>query len=605
LAGLETYALIGNTRSAALVSRDGSIDWLCLPRFDAESCFAALLDDEKGGCWRISSDYEVRSIERSYRKDSLVLETVFKTARGTVALLDCMPLEADDLEDPRQIRPLDAVLRVVRGITGTVRLSMQFTPRFDYGAVAPWVRTEGDVVVAAGGGDALELRGETALELDGSSARAQFDVSEGEDIAFLASYRPTHAELDHDASPSDWEELVERTDVFWRGHASRCAYDGNWRDEVVRSLLTLKALTYSPTGGIVAAATTSLPELIGGVRNWDYRYCWLRDATFVLESLLEHGYKAEAREWHDWLLRAIGGDPDDIQVMYGVTEERLLIENELDWLHGYEGSRPVRIGNDAARQFQLDQYGEVMDLFRVARRAGIDPERAWALQRELVEFVATHWREPDNGFWEIRAKPQHFVHSKVMAWLAVDRAVEAVEKDGKDGPADSWRQLRDEIREDVLTSGCSTERGCFVSFYGADEVDASLLRLPLVGFLPADDTRIRATIEAIENDLVHDGLVQRYRSGKIDDGLPPGEGTFFICTFWLAQCLLLLGRYQDAERVFTRAIELRNDVGLLSEQYSVSEKRLVGNFPQALSHVALATTAAALTKSLRDQGSQT
>jgi len=597
LARLETYALIGNTSSAGLVSLEGSIDWLCLPRFDAESCFAALLDDERGGCWRIAPDYKLLSTERSYREDSLVLETVFKTARGTVTLVDCMPLETDDLEDPRQIRPFDAVLRVVRGITGTVRMTTEFSPRFDYGAVTPWVREEGEVVVAAGGGDALELRGETPLELDGSTVRAHFDVSGGEDVAFIASYRPTHAEPRHNRWPSDWEELVEGTDAFWRGQASRCAYDGKWRDDVVRSLLVLKALTYSPTGGIIAAPTTSLPEVIGGARNWDYRYGWLRDATFVLEVLLEHGYAEEAREWHDWLLRAIGGDPDDIQVMYGVTEERLLIENELDWLHGYEGSRPVRVGNDAARQFQLDQYGEVMDFFRSARRAGIDPERAWPLQRALVEFVATHWRDPDNGFWEIRAKRQHFVHSKVMAWVAIARAVEAVEEYGKDGPVERWQRLRDEIRDEVLSKGYSTKRGCFVSFYGADEVDASLLRLPLVGFLPADDDRMRATIEAIQSDLVHDGLVRRYRSGKFDDGLPPGEGTFFLCTFWLAQCLLLLGRHEDAERVFMRAIELRNDVGLQSEQYSVSRRRLVGNFPQALSHVALATTAAAFVRS--------
>jgi GH15 family glucan-1,4-alpha-glucosidase len=605
LAGLEAYALIGNTRSAALVALDGSIDWLCLPRFDSESCFAALLDDNRGGCWRIAPDYKLRSIERSYRNDSLVLETVFKTARGTVTLLDCMPLGADDPEDPRQIRPLDAVLRVVRGITGTVRLSMEFSPRFDYGSVAPWVRAEGDIVVAAGGGDALELRGETPLELDGSTVRAHFDVAEGEDVAFIASYRPTHAEVGHDASPSDWEALIERTDAFWREHASRCAYDGKWRDEVVRSLITLKALTYSPTGGIVAAPTTSLPELIGGTRNWDYRYCWLRDATFVLDVLLEHGYKEEASAWHDWLLRAIGGDPDDIQVMYGVTEDRLLFENEVDWLGGYEDSRPVRVGNAATRQFQLDQYGEVMDLFRAARRAGIDPEEAWPLQRELVEFVAAHWRDPDNGFWEIRGEPRHFVHSKVMAWVAVDRAIEAVREHRKDGPVESWQKLHDEIREDVLSKGYSAKRGCFVSVYGGDEVDASLLRLPLVGFLPADDHRMRATIAAVEEDLMEDGLVRRYRSGNYDDGLPTGEGAFFLCTFWLAQCLDLLGRHDDAEEVFMQAIELRNDVGLLSEQYSASRERFLGNFPQALSHVALVTTATALTKSLRDEGSQT
>jgi GH15 family glucan-1,4-alpha-glucosidase len=471
---------------------------------------------------------------------------------------------------------------------------MEFSPRFDYGSVAPWVREESKMVVAAGGGDALDLRADAELEIRGSTACARFEVAEGEDFAFIASYRRTHADARSDHSPSDWKGLVERTDAFWRGVASRCSYDGPWRDEVVRSLITLKALTYSPTGGIVAAATTSLPELIGGARNWDYRYCWLRDATFVLEALLEYGYKEEASDWHDWLLRAIGGDPAHIQVMYSVTEDRLLFENELDWLCGYEGSRPVRIGNAATRQFQLDQYGEVMDLFRAARGAGIDPEMAWPLQRRLVDFVASHWREPDNGFWELRAERRHFVHSKVMAWVAVDRAVEAVRQHGKEGSLESWEQLRDEIHEDVLTKGFNEERGCFVSFYGGDDVDASLLRLPLVGFLPADDARMRATIAAIETDLVDDGLVRRYRSEQFDDGLPAGEGAFFLCTFWLAQCLHLLGRLDDAERVFTRAVELRNDVGLLSEQYGVSSKRLLGNFPQALSHVALATTAALL-----------
>jgi GH15 family glucan-1,4-alpha-glucosidase len=592
---IEDYALIGNTRSAGLVSKAGSIDWLCLPRFDSESCFAALLDREKGGHWRIAPEEKPRSIERFYREDSLVLETTFETAGGTALLLDCMPLEEDEIER-HQIQPFDAVLRVVRGVRGTVPMVMEFSPRFDYGAVAPWVRAESEMVVAAGGGDALDLRADPELEIRGSVACSRFEVSEGEDVAFIVSYRQTHAEVPVESSPADWEELVERTDAFWRDFASRCSHDGPWRNEVVRSLIILKALTYSPTGGIVAAATTSLPELVGGTRNWDYRYCWLRDAAFALEVLLEHGYKEEASDWHDWLLRAIGGDPDDIQVMYGVTEDRLLFENELDWLSGYEDSQPVRIGNAATRQFQLDQYGEVMDLFRAARRAGIDPEKAWPLQRELVEFVAEHWREPDNGFWEIRAEPQHLVHSKVMAWVAVDRAVEAVREHGKDGSRASWEQLRDEIREDVLAKGFNEERGCFVSVYGGDEVDASLLRLPLVGFLPADEERMRATIEAIETDLVEDGLVRRYRSDKFDDGLPAGEGALFLCTLWLAQCLQLLGRFDDAERVFMRAVELRNDVGLLSEQYGVSSKRLLGNFPQALSHVALATTAAILSK---------
>ena len=593
MARIESYALIGNTRSCALVSSDGSIDWLCLPRFDSASCFGALLDGDKGGYWRIAPEGEPRSIERSYRQDSLVLETTFETAGGAAVLVDCMPILEEDYEQ-YQIQPFDAIVRVVRGIRGTVQMAMEFRPRFDYGAVTPWVRLKGEAVVATGGGDALDLRADAELEIHGAAARARFEVSEGDEVAFIVAYRKTHADPPREHSPSDWKELVERTDAFWRGLASRVSYDGKWRDEVVRSLLTLKALTYSPTGGIIAAATTSLPELIGGIRNWDYRYCWLRDATFVLDVLLQHGYKKEGRDWHDWLVRAIGGDPNDIQVMYGVLEDRIFFENEADWLGGYEGSRPVRIGNAASRQFQLDQYGEVMDLFRDARRAGIDPPEAWPLQRELVEFVAEHWREPDHGIWEVRAERQQFVYSKVMAWVAVDRAVEAVEEHGKDGTVDRWRQLRDEIREDVLAKGFNEERGCFVSVYGGEEVDASLLRLPLVGFVPADDERMRATIDAIETDLVDDGLVRRYRTEKYYDGLPREEGAFFVSTFWYADCLHLLGRVDGAERVFMRAIELRNDVGLLSEAYGVDSKRLLGNFPQALSHVALARTAAVL-----------
>lgn len=596
MARLEDYALIGNTHSAALVSLEGSIDWLCLPRFDAESCFAALLDADRGGRWRIAPDHQVRSVARSYRPDSLVLETTFKTTRGTVTLVDSMPLESGDPDDPRGIRPGGSVLRVVRGVTGNVAMTMEFTPRFDYGVVTPWVHEEGETVVCAGGGDALDLRAETPLELDGATARARFDVSEGEEVAFIASYRRAHVDVRTEPSPGDWKDLVARTDEFWRAWAGRAVYHGKWRDEVVRSLLTLKALTYSPTGGIVGAPTTSIPEIIGSSRNWDYRYCWLRDATFALEVLLEHGYKGEAEEWHDWLLRAVGGDPEDLQVMYGIGEERLLIEHDLEWLAGYEGSRPVRIGNAAARQFQLDQYGEVMDFFHEARRAGIDPERAWELQRRLLDFVEQHWQEPDNGFWELRARRRQFVYSKVMAWVAVDRAVTAVQEHGKEGPVERWEELREAIRTQVLAKGYSAKRGCFVSAYGSEEVDASLLRLPLVGFLPADDARLRATIEAVERDLVKDGLVRRYRSGKIRDALPPGEGIFFLCTFWLVRCLLLLGRTEEAAELFARAVGLRNDVGLLSEQYSVSKKRLVGNFPQAISHFALLAAANDLSK---------
>ena len=592
---IEAYALIGNTRSCALVAPDGSIDWLCLPRFDSSSCFGALLDRDKGGHWRIAPEHEPRSVRRSYRKDSLVLETTFETEDGAAVLLDFMPVLKEDLK-PHKIPPFDAVVRVVQGVKGTVPMAMEFRPRFGYGAVTPWARLEGETVVATGGGDALDLRADTELEICATAACSAFEVSEGESVAFIASYRQTHANPTRDSSPAEWQELVDRTDAYWRDLAGRCSYDGKWRDEVVSSLLTLKALTYSPSGGIVAAATTSLPESLGGNRNWDYRYGWVRDAAFVLDALLEHGYKDEARAWHDWLLRAIGGDPNDVQVMYGITEHRLLFENELDWLDGYEGSRPVRIGNAAAKQFQLDQYGEVMDLFRNARRAGIDPAEAWPLQRALVEFVDTHWREPDNGIWEVRTERQHFVHSKVMAWVAVDRAIDACEKQGKDGPIRYWRGLRDAIRDDIMANGLNADRSRFVSVYGGDEVDASLLRLPMVGFLPADDTRMRLTIEAIEKDLVEEGLVRRYRSEKFDDGLPPSEGAFFVCTFWLAECLHRLGRFDDAERVFTRAVELRNDVGLLSEQYGVSSQRFLGNFPQALSHVALARTAAILSK---------
>ncbi len=593
MARIEEYALIGDTHSAALVSRAGSIDWLCLPRFDSGSCFAALLDEERGGRWLIAPE-ESSTTHRAYRRDSIVLESVFETDSGSVKLIDCMPLadKAGD-DDPRAIDPEGAVIRAVVGITGSVRMGMEYAPRFDYGSTQPWVHEEDGVLEAAAGPDAIDLIADVALEVDDTTVRATFDVAEGEEAVFVALYRAAHAPLRVSPTPRDWRELVERTDRYWQRWASRCEQKGRWRDEVVRSLLTLKAMTYSPTGGIVAAATTSLPEKPDGSRNWDYRYCWLRDATLVLEVLLHQGYRGEAVEWHDWLMRAIGGDPDELRNMYSITGERRIVESELPWLSGFEGARPVRTGNGAFNQFQLDVFGEVMDLFHAARRAGIDPEHAWTFQTSLVEEVIGRWREPDNGFWEIRKPRRHYVHSKVMAWVALDRAIRAVES-GKEGPVDRWKAQREEIRSEVLERGVSQKRGCFVMSYGTEELDACLLRLPLVGFVEATDDRMLTTLEAIEEDLVTDRLVRRYRSGKVPDDLPSGEGAFFLCTFWYVCCLVLGGRHSDAKEVFESALSKGNDVGLFSEQYSAQRRRLVGNFPQAFSHFSMITAALAL-----------
>jgi GH15 family glucan-1,4-alpha-glucosidase len=593
LAGIEEYALIGDTHSAGLISRAGSLDWLCLPRFDSGSCFAALLDEKRGGRWLIAPE-QISTVHRAYREDSMVLESIFETASGSVKLVDCMPLadkKGDD--DPRAIAPERAVIRAVIGISGSVRIRMEYAPRFDYGSTQPWFHDENGVLEAAAGPDAIDLITDVPLEVDESTIRATFDVAEGEEAAFVALYRPAHEPLRASPTPRDWHELVDRTDRFWREWASRCEHKGRWRDEVARSLLTLKAMTYSPTGGIVAAATTSLPEKPGGSRNWDYRYCWLRDATLVLEVLLDQGYRGEAVEWHDWLMRAIGGDPDELQNMYAITGERRIEERELPWLSGYEGARPVRIGNEAYGQFQLDVFGEVMDLFHAARRVGIDPDHAWMFQTKLVEEVTGRWREPDNGFWEIRKPKRHYVHSKVMAWVALDRAIRAVEV-GKEGPIDRWKAQRDEIRSEVLKRGISRKQGCFVMSYGTEELDACLLRLPLVGFVEATDDRMLSTLEAIESDLVTEGLVRRYRSGKVSDDLPSGEGAFFLCTFWYVCCLVLAGRESDAEKVFENALAKGNDVGLFSEQYSAQSRRLVGNFPQAFSHFSMITAALAL-----------
>jgi GH15 family glucan-1,4-alpha-glucosidase len=593
---IEDYAFLGDTHSAALVSKDGSIDWLCLPRFDSGACFAAVLDPLRGGHWRIAPASCEFTVERTYRDESLVLETVFSTIDGRFRVTDCLPIEqGGETADPRRVHTHDVFVRVVEGLEGHADVAMEFAPRFDYGGITPWIRTHGRGLEAVGGPSALDLQATVPLQQRDNCARAAFTVETGDRAMFLARSHPSHLnppDLDV-AADCDW--LIERTDRFWRDWAARCTYHGRWRPEVIRSLIVLKALTYSPTGGIVAAPTTSLPEEIGGVRNWDYRYCWLRDATFTLEVLLDHGYTAEAEEWRDWLLRAVAGDPGELQIMYGVRGERRLTELELPWLSGYENSKPVRIGNGAVDQFQLDVYGEVMDALHSATRAGNEPvAEAWGLQRSIVDFVCEHWTSPDEGIWEVRSGRQHFVHSKVMAWVAADRGISMVENFGREGDVDYWKTVRFEIREEVLSRGFDGRRGHFKRSYTDSSLDASLLVMPLVGFIDANDPRMVATIEGVQRDLVVDGLVRRYRTTPDADGLPGDEGAFLMCSFWLVDCLELIGRHEQAERLFERLVSLSNDLGLLAEQYDPRDGRLLGNFPQAFSHVALATSALGL-----------
>ncbi|UQU64435.1 glycoside hydrolase family 15 protein [Couchioplanes caeruleus] len=584
---IEDYAIIADTQTAALVGRDGSIDWLCVPRFDSGAIFAALLGTEENGHWTIAPAGEATAVRRRYRDDTLVLETEFETADGVVRLIDFMP--------PRGEAP--DVVRIVEGVRGTVPMQMNLRLRFDYGHVVPWVYRENGDLVAVAGPDAAWLRTPVETRGENMSTRADFTVSAGDRTPFVLTWRPSHLPP---PEPIDALHELGATEGYWRGWVSACTYEGEWRDAVVRSLLTLKALTYAPTGGIVAAATTSLPEKLGGVRNWDYRFCWLRDATITLQSLLYSGFQSEAKAWRKWLLRAIAGDPSELQIMYGVAGERRLDEYIADWLTGYDGN-PVRIGNAAAEQFQLDVYGEVMDALHQDRRAGLRTnDNAWGLQVKLMEFVEQHWTEPDEGIWEVRGDPQHFVHSKLMAWVAADRAVKAVEDFGLDGPVKRWRKLRDDIRDDILTKGYDKKRRTFTQFYGSEELDAALLMVPLVGFLPATDERVVGTVEAIERELLKDGFVQRYTQHPDTDvdGLPPGEGAFLACTFWLADNYALMGRPEEAREVFERLLALRNDVGLLSEEYDTGARRLVGNFPQAFSHVPLIDTARTLTDAL-------
>ncbi|MGY2065136.1 glycoside hydrolase family 15 protein [Blastococcus sp. SYSU DS0619] len=578
---IEDYALIGDLQTAALVGRDGSMDWLCLPRFDSPACFAALLDDDRAGRWLLAPSGAARCTRRRYRGDSLVLETTWETPDGTVDVVDLMPVRGEAAD----------VVRIVAGRSGRVRMQTALRPRFDYGQLRPWTYTDGEDVVAVAGPDALWLRTPVSLEQRGGTARAEFRVGAGERVPFVlshgASYRPRPRPLDPEAALADAE-------TFWADWIGRCDYTGRWGDAVRRSLITLKALTYAPTGGILAAATTSLPEKLGGVRNWDYRYTWLRDATFTLQALLGTGYVHEARAWRDWLLRAVAGDPTDLRIMYGLDGTRRLPEQELPWLAGYEGSAPVRIGNAAAGQFQLDVWGEVLDGLHLAREAGMPHSAdAWSLQRELLDYLEGAWQEPDNGLWEVRTARRHFVHSKVMAWAGVDSAVRAVEQQGLDGPVDRWRALRSEIHADVCTKGYDAERGTFTQYYGSRGVDAALLLIPRFGFLGWDDPRVIGTVEAVRRELSEDGLLLRYRpeAEDTDDGLPGPEGAFLACSFWLVDALNGTGRRAEAERLLDRLVGLRNDVGLLSEEYDTRLGRQLGNVPQAFSHVGLVNAA--------------
>jgi GH15 family glucan-1,4-alpha-glucosidase len=581
---IEDYALIGDTHAAGLVGRNGSIDWLCVPRFDSGACFAALLGEPKHGRWLLAPAGESRVARRRYRDDTLILETEFECPQGTVRVIDCM--------SPRLRFP--EVIRIVEGVRGRVSMAMELVVRFDYGSIVPWVRRVDHTWTAIGGPDALCLR--TPVETRGRdfTTVSEFDVSAGERVPFVLAWHPSDEEP---PQPVDAVRALADTETWWHEWSARCTYHGPWRDDVVRSLVTLKALTYAPTGGIVAAPTTSLPEWIGGRRNWDYRFCWIRDATFSLYALMITGFVDEARAWRDWLLRAVAGDPAALQTLYGPAGERRMEELELGWLPGYESSSPVRVGNAAVHQFQLDVYGELIDCRHLARRAGIEPEpMAWALERKVIEHVESCWNRPDEGIWEVRGPRQHFTHSKVMAWVAFDRAVKAVERFHCEGPIGHWRGLRDRIHEEVCRAAYDPERRTFTQAYGSKELDASLLMIPLVGFLPAADERVRGTVAAVERELMRDGFLLRYSTHEVEDGLPPGEGVFVPCSFWLADNYVLQGRREEAVALFERLRGLRNDVGLLSEEYDPVARRQLGNFPQAFSHVGLLNTAINLSK---------
>ncbi len=591
---IEDYALIGDMQTAALVCRDGTVDWLCLPRFDSHAVFAGLLGTEEHGFWRLGPAFPPGSEppaadRRRYRGDSLVLESEWDTPRGTVRVIDFMP--------PRDGAP--QLVRIVEGVSGRVPMRSALRMRFSYGWVVPWVHRVDTRTVAVAGPDSVWLDTEVDTYGKDLTTYSDFTVAPGDRIAFTISWQPSHKEPPALPEP---EAALEATEAFWREWVEHCTYHGPYRDAVVRSLITLKALTYAPTGGIVAAPTTSLPEEIGGVRNWDYRFTWLRDAAITLSSLLRTGYREEARAWREWLLRAVAGDPENLQIMYGIAGERELAEAELTWLPGYENSQPVRVGNGAAGQLQLDVYGEVTEALHLAHMTGLARnDYASVLQLKLIGYLEDHWDEPDEGIWEVRGPRRHFVHSKVMAWVAVDRTVKLIESGDVDGPLERWRELRDAIHRDVCEKGYDAERNTFTQSYGSKELDASLLLIPQMGFLPPDDKRVIGTIEAIQRELsTEDGFVMRYPTAGEDagvDGLEGDEGAFLACSFWLADDLAMIGRVDEARRLFEKLLALRNDLGLLAEEWDARNQRQVGNFPQAFSHVPLIDTALRLTAS--------
>lgn len=582
---IEDYGLIGNMISCALVGRDGSIDWLCLPHFDSDACFAALLGTPDHGRWLITPRGETRHVTRRYLPGTAILETTFETANGIASVTDFMPLS--------QSKETIELIRIVRGVEGRVEMKMEFALRFGYGQTVPWVRRRDYGIHAVAGPNAVELVTPVPLHGENMATCADFTVEKGQSVPFTLAYHPSQSQ------PSfidDRQVVLDRTAEWWREWSGRCNFASSapreWKDAIIRSLITLKTMTFQPSGGFVAAPTTSLPEQIGGTRNWDYRFCWIRDATLTLYAMLNSGYFEEADAFREWLLRAIAGHPEQIQIMYGLRGERRLTETELPWLPGYEESRPVRIGNAAHDQLQLDVYGEIMDVAHAARRSHLGPSHpAWRLQCTLLKNLERIWREPDEGIWEVRSGRRHFTYSKMMSWVAFDRAVKAVEHFGLKGPVDWWRQVRDEIRSDILANGYDQNRNTFVQSYGDKSLDASLLLLAETGFLAPEDPRFRGTVEAIERELVEEGFVLRYRPSHTNDGLPGDEGAFLVCSFWLADAYVLLGRYDDAVALFERLLSVRNDLGLLAEEYDPRMRRQLGNFPQAFSHVGLVNTA--------------